>query len=141
MGKILAIDFGLKRTGLAITDDTQKFAFGFKTVDTAQLMECLITTIAKENVQTILLGMPKRLNLEDSHVTQNVRLFQEALAKKVSIPIVVYDERFTSKMAFQTMVDGGLSAKKRRDKALIDEISATILLQSYLSSNENKSRF
>lgn len=134
MGKILAIDFGIKRTGLAITDDSRNFAFGLCTVETPRLMDFIIATIAKEKVQHIVLGLPRQLNLEDSHITENVRLFEQALLKKVTIPVTLYDERFTSKMAFQTMVDSGLSAKKRRDKALIDEISATILLQSYLSS-------
>ncbi len=134
MGKILAIDFGLKRTGLAITDESRNFAFGLCTVETPKLMDFIVETVAKEKVQHIVLGLPRQLNLEDSHVTENVRLFEKALLKKVTIPVTLYDERFTSKMAFQTMVDSGLSAKKRRDKALIDEISATILLQSYLSS-------
>lgn len=135
MGKIVALDFGLKRTGLALSDESKTFAFGLQTVESKDLMAMLEKLIPKEKIDTILLGEPKRLNTEDAHITQNVYLLKEALEKKFpDQQIVLYDERFTSKMAFQSMVDGGLNKKQRQNKALVDEISATILLQSYLSS-------
>ena len=135
MGKILAIDFGLKRTGLAITDVSKIIASGLTTVDSKELMSFLVQLTKKEDIETIVLGEPKRLNNEASHITANVHLLKEALEKQFpTIPVKLFDERFTSKMAFQTMIDGGLSKKQRQNKALIDEISATIILQSYLSS-------
>lgn len=135
MGKILAIDFGLKRTGLAITDGSKIIASGLTTVDSKELMNFLVQLTKKEEIETIVLGEPKRLNNEASHITANVHLLKEVLEKQFpTIPVKLFDERFTSKMAFQTMIDGGLSKKQRQNKALIDEISATIILQSYLSS-------
>ena len=135
MGKILAIDFGLKRTGIAITDENKIIASGLTTVDSKEMMNFLIKLTKKEAIETIVLGEPKRLNNEDSHITANVRLLKEALEKQFpKITIKLIDERFTSKMAFQTMIDGGLKKKQRQDKGLIDEISATIILQSYLYS-------
>jgi putative holliday junction resolvase len=135
MGKILAIDFGLKRTGIAITDENKIIASGLTTVDSKEMMNFLIELTKKEVIETIVLGEPKRLNNEDSHITANVRLLKEALEKQFpKITIQLIDERFTSKMAFQTMIDGGLSKKKRKNKELIDEISATIILQSYLTT-------
>lgn len=133
MGKFLAIDFGLKRTGLAITDENNIIASGLDTIDSVKLMDVLIQLIPKEKVSRIVLGEPKRMNGEDSHITQNVYLLKEALEKQFpTIEVVLMDERFTSKMAFQTMIDGGLKKKQRQEKGLIDKISATIILQSYL---------
>ena len=135
MGKILAIDFGLKRTGLAITDENKIIASGLTTVDSRDLMNFLITLSKKETLETIVLGEPKRLNNEPSHITANVHLLKEALEKQFPvIPVVLIDERFTSKMAFQSMIDNGMNKKQRQNKALIDEISATIILQSYMQS-------
>lgn len=137
MGKIIAIDFGLKRTGLAITDENQIIASGLTTVDSKVLMDYLVKLISKDKIETIVLGLPKRLNNEPTHITENVLLLKEALQKQfTSIKIELLDERFTSKMAFQTMIDSGLSKKQRQNKGLIDEISATILLQSYMDSNK-----
>jgi putative Holliday junction resolvase len=134
MGRILAIDFGLKRTGIAITDEMNIIASGLTTVNSRELMSFLEKTISEKNVDTLVLGEPKRLNNEDSSITQNVRLLKEALENNFpTLKIVLMDERFTSKMAFQTMIDSGLSKKQRQNKALIDEISATIILQSYLN--------
>ena len=134
MGKILAIDFGLKRTGLAITDENKIIASGLTTVDSKELMNFLIQITTKEKIETIVLGEPKRLNNEPSHITANVHLLKEALEKKFPlIPIVLVDERFTSKMAFQTMIDSGLNKKQRQNKDLLDEISATIMLQDFLT--------
>lgn len=134
MGKIIAIDFGLKRTGLAITDDLNMFAFGLETVDSKYLMETLKTLVEKEKVETIVLGLPKRLNNEDAHVTQNIYLLQEAIEKQfIMMKVVLIDERFTSKMASQSMHTAGATKKQKKQKGLVDKVSATIILQSYLS--------
>lgn len=134
MGRKIALDFGLKRTGIAITDEMNIIASGLTTVDSAELMSFLEKLIKEKNIDTIVLGEPKRLNGEDSHITQNVKFLKEDLEKKFPLlKIAMMDERFTSKMAFQSMIDGGLSKKHRQNKALIDEISATIILQSYMN--------
>jgi len=133
MGKIIAIDFGLKRTGLAITDESNIFAFGLDTVDSRDLMKSLKEMTLKEKVDTIVIGLPKRLNNEDAHITQNVYLLKEALEKEfILIKIDLLDERFTSKMASQSMHTAG-ATKSRKRKGLVDKVSATIILQSYLS--------
>lgn len=135
MKRILGVDFGLKRTGLAITDENNIIASGLTTVRTHDLMKVLIQTVNEKQVGTIVLGEPKRLNMEDSHSSANVRLFHEALGKQFpQLHIVLMDERFTSKMAMQSLIDGGVSKKKRSQKELIDEVSATIILQSYMAS-------
>lgn len=130
----MALDFGLKRTGIALTDELNIIASGLKTVDSKELMSFLKETIQAKNVDTLVLGEPKRLDNSDTHITENVRLLKQALEKEFpTVKVILMDERFTSKMAFQTMIDGGLSKKQRQNKALIDEISATIILQSYLA--------
>ena len=135
MKRILGIDFGMKRTGIAITDENNIIASGLTTVPTKELMDFLILTVKQKNVGTLVLGEPKRLNMEDSHSSQNVRLFKEALEKQFpELQIAMMDERFTSKMAMQSLIAGGVSKKKRQQKELIDEVSATIILQSYMSS-------
>jgi putative Holliday junction resolvase len=133
--RILAIDFGLKRTGIAITDELNIIASGLTTVDSKNLMDFLKKTVDAKDVGTIVLGEPKRLNMEDSHSSANVRLLKEALDQEFpGLRIELMDERFTSKLAMQSLVDGGVSKKKRRQKELIDEVSATIILQSYMTS-------
>lgn len=135
MGRVLAIDFGTKRTGIAITDEMQIIASGLTTVDTKQLIPFLKTYIIEENVELFVVGEPKQLNNEASESEVAIIPFLEKLKKAIpEIPVVRVDERFTSKMAFQTMIDSGLSKKQRKNKAMIDEISATIILQSYMSS-------
>ena len=137
MGKLVAIDFGLKRTGIAITDENQIIASGLKTVDSKDLMTFLKELISKDKIEAIVVGLPKRLNNEPTHITENVLLLKEALEKQfTTIQIHLLDERFTSKMAFQKMIDSGLSKKQRQNKGLIDEISATIILQSFMESNK-----
>ncbi|MES2588356.1 MAG: Holliday junction resolvase RuvX [Bacteroidota bacterium] len=134
MGKILALDFGLKRTGIAITDDSKIFAFGLTTIDSKTLNDFLAKIILKEKIETIVLGEPKRLNNEDSHITQNVYLLKKHLEENFKEQkIVLHDERFTSKMASSVISQSGMSKAKKQNKELIDEISATIILQSYLS--------
>ncbi len=135
MGRIVAIDFGKKRTGIAITDELQIIASGLTTVDTSKLIPFLKDYTQKENVELFLVGKPKQMDNSDSESEILIVPFLQKLKKAIpSIPIKRVDERFTSKMAFQTMIDGGLKKKQRRNKALVDEISATIILQSYLYS-------
>ncbi len=134
MGKVVSIDFGLKRTGIALSDDARMFAFGLETVQSKDLMSFLISLIEKEKITTIVLGMPKRLNNEDGHITENVRLLKEALEKQfIGSEVVLIDERFTSKMASESMFAAGATKKQRKEKGLIDKVSATIILQSYLA--------
>ncbi len=135
MPKKIAIDFGLKRTGLAITDDSNIFAFGHETIDSKQLMSYLKSWFLKESVDVIVLGLPKRLNNEDTHISQNVRLLKEALDKEFpEMKIELMDERFTSKMAGESLRISGHSKKTRNDKGIIDTVSAAIILQSYLDA-------
>jgi len=134
MSRILALDFGLKRTGIAITDELNIIATGLTTVDSRDLMAFLIQTVEQKDVQTIVLGEPKRLNTEDTHISENVRMLKKALEEQfVTLKIDMVDERFTSKMAAQSLIDGGISKKKRKEKGLVDEVSATLILQSYMS--------
>ena len=135
MGRLLALDFGQKRTGIAVTDELQIIASGLTTVDTKDLMVFLKDYLSKESVDTIVMGEPKRLDGSETHNTVPVLEFKLKLEQTFpEIPIKLVDERFTSKMAFQTMIDSGLKKKQRQNKALIDEISATIILQSYMDS-------
>ncbi|MBK6952069.1 MAG: Holliday junction resolvase RuvX [Crocinitomicaceae bacterium] len=134
MPKILAIDYGSKRCGLAATDNSQIIASALTTVDTKEIFKFLTDYFLKNQVEAIVLGEPKRLDTSDTHNSQPVRDFRKRLEQKFpDKKIHMIDERFTSKMAFQTMIDGGLSKKQRRDKSLVDQISATIILQSFLA--------
>ncbi|CAM1362680.1 putative pre-16S rRNA nuclease [Tenacibaculum sediminilitoris] len=133
MGRIVAIDFGKKRTGIAVTDELQIIASGLTTVSTPELITFLKNYTKKENVELFLVGKPKQMDNSDSESEALILPFLEKLEKVIpSIPIKRVDERFTSKMAFQTMIDSGLKKKQRQNKVLVDEISATIILQSYL---------
>ena len=133
MARILAIDFGKKRTGIAITDELQIIASGLTTVNTSDLLPFLKEYIAKEKVALFLVGAPKQMDNTDSESEALILPFLKKLAKQIpQIPMKRIDERFTSKMAFQTMIDSGMKKKQRRNKAMVDEISATIILQSYL---------
>lgn len=136
MARLLAIDYGTKRTGIAITDEFQMIASGLTTVATKELLSFLKKYTSEENVELFVIGEPKQMNNEVSESEAAILPFIEKLSKSIpKIPIVRVDERFTSKMAFQTMIDSGLSKGQRRNKALVDEISATIILQSYMASN------
>jgi putative Holliday junction resolvase len=135
MARLLAIDFGTKRTGIAVTDELQIIASGLTTVATTHLLSFLKDYTAKENVEIFIVGEPKQMNNEVSESEVSIQYFLKKLEKTIpNIPIVRVDERFTSKLAFQTMIDSGLSKNQRKNKALVDEISATIILQSYLYS-------
>ncbi len=135
MARLLAIDYGTKRTGIAITDELQIIASGLTTVDTKDLLPFLKDYTSKEKVELFIIGEPRQMNNEVSESEAYILPFIEKLSKRIpTIPIARVDERFTSKMAFQTMIDSGLSKGQRRNKALVDEISATIILQSYMAS-------
>ncbi len=133
MARILAIDYGKKRTGLAVTDELQIVPGALDTIDTPKLMAYLEAYLKKENVERVIIGEPKQTNGLPSENLQRVLAFENQWKKKFpNIPIQGVDERFTSVMAHQTMIDAGLHKKARQDKALVDKISATIMLQEYL---------
>jgi len=133
MGKILAIDYGKKRTGLALSDEMQIFAFGLSTVDTPVLQAFLKNLFQKEKIDKIVLGEPRRLNNEISETTEMVYRFRDQLTTWFpDVPVQLIDERFTSKMAQSSILQSGLKKKDRQNKALIDIVSATIILQTYL---------
>lgn len=136
MGRILAIDYGRKRTGIAVTDTLQMIAGGLTTVPSGELVGWLANYVSKEPVERFVVGLPKQMNNEPSENMKYVEIFVAQLKKALpDIPVEYYDERFTSVMAHRVMIDGGLKKKKRQDKGLVDEISAVIILQSYM---ENK---
>ncbi|MBR9852994.1 MAG: Holliday junction resolvase RuvX [Algicola sp.] len=134
MARILALDFGKVRTGIAVTDELQLIASGLTTVDTKDLLKFLEDYVQKESVERFVVGLPKQM---DNTASESEVLIQEFLNKLTarfpSIQVERQDERFTSKMAVQSMLDSGMKKKKRRDKALVDEISATLILQAYLN--------
>lgn len=134
MYRILAIDYGVKRCGIAVTDPMQIIASGLTTVATNELLQFLKKYVNEENVREIIVGKPKRMNNEDSDIEALILNFIKNLITEFpELTILREDERFTSKMAFQTMIDSGMKKKQRQNKELIDEISATIILQSYLN--------
>ena len=137
MGRILSIDYGRKRTGLAVTDPLQIIAGGLATVSTSELFDWLKAYIAREQVERIVIGEPLQPNGKPSENLGRVREFVNRWKKAVpQVPIDYYDERFTSVLAHQTMLAGGLKKKDRQNKALVDEISATIILEDYLRSRK-----
>ena len=136
MGRILAFDYGKIRTGIAITDELQLIASGLTTVETKNIFSFLTDYIKREEVELFVVGEPKQMDNTASESEVYIQKFLEKLGKTFpNISVERVDERFTSKMAFQTMIDSGLKKKQRQNKALIDEISATLILQSYLASN------
>ena len=136
MARILAIDYGKRRTGLAWTDPLQIIATGIGSFDTNVLEDKIAELIGKEEIETLVLGMPTRMDGSDTHSTEAVRKFAELLRKKYpNIPLHFFDERLTSKIAKQAMIDGGLKRKRRRDKHLVNEISATLILQDFMQSH------
>ena len=135
MSRILAIDYGKKRTGIAVSDPLQMIAGGLTTVPTTGLMDFLLDYLKRESVERIVIGHPKQMNNEDSENMKRIVPFVNQLKKRLpDVPLEMVDERFTSVLAHQAMIDGGLKKKDRRNKALVDEISAVIILQSYLES-------
>jgi len=133
LGRILSIDYGKKRTGIAVTDPLKIIATGLTTVETPKLMTFLKEYLTKETVEEVIIGMPTNMDDSDTHATPLVRHFIQAFQKHIpAVPIKEVDERFTSKMASQAMIDMGLKKKQRQNKALVDEIAATIMLQEYI---------
>lgn len=133
MARILALDYGTKRTGIAVTDELQIIASGLTTVETKKLLLFLNDYFTEETVELVLVGEPRQRDGTHSSVEEEIGKFLLEYANKFpDIPLQRVDERYTSKMAFQTMIDSGLKKKQRQNKALIDEISATIILQTYL---------
>ena len=134
MPRILAIDYGQKRTGIAVTDELEIIASGLTTIPSATAIDFLKDYFQKEKVEAVLIGEPKKMNGQPSESASIIKGFVTHFTNHFpDMKVIRVDERFTSKMAFQTMIDSGLSKKKRQDKGLIDEISATIMLQDYLS--------
>jgi putative Holliday junction resolvase len=139
MARILAIDYGSKRTGIAVTDPEQIIATALETVPTHQLFSYLKNYLANENVECIIVGDPKTLMNEISQTTQLVNQFVNKLKREIpGIPVKRMDERFTSVMAAKSLLESGQSRKTRRDKSVLDQVSATILLQNYLSTLPSK---
>jgi len=133
MARIMALDYGVKRTGIAITDEMQIIASGLATVPTSELLAYLEKYFSAENVELVLMGQPKQMDYTDSQSEPVILEFLKKFTIKFpDMEVKRVDERFTSKMAVRTMIDSGLKKKKRQNKALVDEISATIILQSYL---------
>lgn len=139
MGRIISIDYGRKRTGLAVTDVLKLIANGLCTVQSSQLIPYLRSYVEKEPVELFVVGLPKQMNNQPSESMKYIEPFVNTLKKNFpQIPVEMVDERFTSVLAHKAMIAGGLKKKDRQDKALVDEISATIILQSYLETQRFK---
>ena len=139
MGRILAVDYGLKRTGLAVTDTLQIAAGGLTTVASAEAVSYIVAYAKREPIDEIVVGLPKQMDNRPSENMARVKTFARKL--KAAMPeatIAFYDERFTSTMAHRAMIEGGLGKKRRQDKALVDEISAVIILQGYMEWKKNQ---
>ena len=137
MTRLLALDYGTKRVGIAVTDELQLIASGLCTVRTHDCMDFLIEYLSKESVSTIVMGMPKDLRNQNTDATPYVKGFAKQIRKQFpEMKVELIDERFTSKIAFQSMIVGGLKKKARQDKALVDEVSATLILQSYMEQQK-----
>ncbi|NDV78179.1 Holliday junction resolvase RuvX [Dysgonomonas sp. 511] len=135
MGRLLAIDYGTKRTGLAVSDILKIIANGLTTVPTHTLFDYLKAYLEKEDVECIIVGLPKQMNNQDSESMRHIRPFVKKLKILYpDIPVKMYDERFTSSLAQKAIIDAGLKKKDRQNKSLVDEVSATIILQSYMES-------
>lgn len=135
MGRLLAIDYGTKRTGIAVSDTLKLIASGLATVPTHTLFDYLKAYLEKEQVEKFIVGLPKQLNNEYSENMKYVRPFVKKLQVLYpGIPVEMYDERFTSTLAQRTIIDAGLKKKDRQNKALVDEVSAVIILQDYMES-------
>ena len=139
MARILAIDYGKKRIGIAVTDPMQLIANRLTTISTESIWDFLEKYFQKEEVETIVVGYPKQMNNQASEAVKYINPFLKKFQLKYpEIKLEIADERFTSKMAFQTMIDGGVKKQKRKDKSMIDGISATIILQSFLEQKRHK---
>lgn len=137
MGRILGIDYGTKRVGVAVTDPMQMIASGLTTVGSHEILEFLSTYMQKEKVDAIVLGLPKKMNNEDSESLQYIKQFEVALKRKFpEMPVIWIDERFTSQLALDAMIRGGMKKKDRQVKGNMDKLSAAIILQSYLEQKD-----
>ncbi|MBO5699356.1 MAG: Holliday junction resolvase RuvX [Bacteroidaceae bacterium] len=135
MARLLSIDYGKKRTGLAVTDSLQIIANGLCTVETPKLLKYLVDYCAQESVERFIIGLPTQTNGEASENQQRVKCFAGELQKALpNIPITFYDERFTSVLAHRTILNSGIGKQRRQDKALVDTIAATIILQDYMAA-------
>lgn len=139
MPRILAIDYGKKRTGIAVTDNLQMIANGLATIETKELERFILDYVAKEDVCTIVVGKPTQMNGEDSENMKRIEPFFNRLKKMFpNKEVTYYDERFTSVLAHQAMLQSGINRKARQNKALVDKISATIILEDYMQSKQAK---
>ena len=139
MARLLALDYGTKRVGIAITDEFQMIASGLCTVRAHDCMDFLKDYLSKESVSDIVIGLPKDLNDKKTDATPYVKGFAKQIRKEFpDLDVHFVDERFTSKIAFQSMIDGGLKKKDRQNKALVDEVSATLILQSFMEQKNFK---
>lgn len=139
MARILAIDYGKKRVGLAVTDPGKIIATRLTTIDSNQIWSFLENYFLKEKIEAVVVGYPRQMNNEASEAVRYINPFLQKFQKIYpEIKLELADERFTSKLAFQAMIDGGIKKEKRKDKALVDGISATIILQDYLEKERNK---
>ena len=135
MPRIVAIDYGKKRTGIAVTDELQIIATGLCTIDTKEIIPFLKKYLSENNVEKVIVGMPKDLQNRSTDGTPYVITFIDVFSKTFpEIPLQKVDERFSSKMASQSMIDSGMKKINRRNKAIVDEIAATIILQSYMQN-------
>lgn len=135
MARLLAIDYGKKRTGLAVSDEMQIIAGGLTTVSTTELLDFLLDYVKREPVERIVVGLPKQMNNEPSENMRRITPFVNRLRKVLpDIPVEFHDERFTSVLAQRTIIEAGIKKMARRNKELVDEVSATIILQSYMES-------
>lgn len=135
MARLLAIDYGKKRTGLAVSDEMQIIAGGLTTVPTTELLDFLLGYVSREPVERIIVGLPKQMNNEPSENMRRIAPFVNRLRKVLpDIPVEFHDERFTSVLAQRTIIEAGIKKMARRNKELVDEVSATIILQSYMES-------
>ena len=138
MARILSIDYGRKRVGIAVTDPAQIIANRLTTVPSHTIWDFLKEYFEKEEVETVVVGYPKQMNNQPSEAVRYINPFLKRFQKLYpDMHLELFDERFTSRMAFQTMIDGGLGKKKRQDKAMVDAVSATIILQNYLEQKRN----
>ena len=141
VSRILSIDYGRQRTGIAVTDTSQIIAQGLTTVNTDELMPFIVDYVGREPVERIVVGYPRQTNGEDSENAARVKTFMNQLRKHLpQIPLESFDERFTSVLAHKAMLDSGVHKKTRREKVLVDKISATIILQDYLERRRLISR-
>ena len=138
MSIILAIDYGEVKSGIAVSEKSQVFAFGLTTIQTKDLIDYLEQYSTENEISEFVIGQPKKMNDQFSDIEELIKIFISKLSLKFSgIPIYRYDERFSSKLAFKAMIDAGINKKNRRDKYIVDKISATIILQGYLKSKES----